>query len=175
MLVTVTARRGHGQVPDALPPWRRCRLALPELSFRASRAGRCVMATSTRLSGWPHAARPIGTAGLHFHDLRHTGNATAAVSGAGLRDLMARMGHDSERRDHLPARGTWCPDHASTEAMELTLRRTRPPTRLGRWRRGAARVLPANSVTYGDLDGPAVSDRDHPRALLASGTRSAPP
>ncbi len=30
-------------------------------------------------------------------DLRHTGNAWAATSGAGLRDLMARMGHDSER------------------------------------------------------------------------------
>src|SRR5437667_12315054 len=97
MLVTVTAGRGHGQVPDALPLWRRCRLALPELSFRASRAGRCVVATSTRLSGWPHAARPIGAAGLHFHDLRRTGNAIAAVSGAGLRNLMAWMGHDSER------------------------------------------------------------------------------
>jgi hypothetical protein len=36
-------------------------------------------------------------AGLHFHDLRHTGNQFAANSGAGLRGLMARMGHDSER------------------------------------------------------------------------------
>jgi integrase len=35
--------------------------------------------------------------GLHFHDLRHTGNHFAARSGTGLRDLMARMGHDSER------------------------------------------------------------------------------
>jgi hypothetical protein len=35
--------------------------------------------------------------GLHFHDLRHTGNTLAAASGAKLRDLMARMGHDSER------------------------------------------------------------------------------
>ncbi len=34
---------------------------------------------------------------LHFHDLRRTGNQFAAHSGAGLRDLMARMGHDSER------------------------------------------------------------------------------
>jgi integrase len=39
----------------------------------------------------------LGLAGLHFHDLRHTGNQFAANSGAGLRDLMARMGHDSER------------------------------------------------------------------------------
>ena len=35
--------------------------------------------------------------GLHFHDLRHAGNQFAAQNGAALRDLMARMGHDSER------------------------------------------------------------------------------
>jgi len=38
-----------------------------------------------------------GKAHLHFHDLRHTGNHFAAASGASLKDLMARMGHDSER------------------------------------------------------------------------------
>jgi integrase len=50
-----------------------------------------------RQASWPHAARAIGAEGLHFHDLRHTGNAWAAGSGVGLKDLMARMGHDSER------------------------------------------------------------------------------
>jgi integrase len=50
-----------------------------------------------KMSGWPHAVRSIGAEGLHFHDLRHTGNTFAAAGGAGLRDLMARMGHDSER------------------------------------------------------------------------------
>jgi integrase len=35
--------------------------------------------------------------GFHFHDFRHIGNQFAAQSGAALRDLMARMGHDSER------------------------------------------------------------------------------
>ena len=49
------------------------------------------------MSGWPDAVRTIGAAGLHFHDLRHTGNQFAANSGAALKDLMARMGHDSER------------------------------------------------------------------------------
>ena len=34
--------------------------------------------------------------GLHFHDLRHTGN-TLAAEGASLRELMARMGHSSAR------------------------------------------------------------------------------
>jgi integrase len=50
-----------------------------------------------KMSGWPHAVRAIGMEGLHFHDLRHAGNHLAAGSGAGLKDLMARMGHDSER------------------------------------------------------------------------------
>ena len=34
---------------------------------------------------------------MHFHDLRHTGNTLAATAGATLRELMDRMGHDSER------------------------------------------------------------------------------
>jgi integrase len=50
-----------------------------------------------RQASWPHAVRAIGAASLHFHDLLHTGNAWAAGSGVRLRDLMARMGHDSER------------------------------------------------------------------------------
>jgi integrase len=49
------------------------------------------------MAAWPQAVASIGMPGLHFHDLRHTGNQFAANSGAGLRDLMARMGHDSER------------------------------------------------------------------------------
>jgi integrase len=50
-----------------------------------------------RMSAWSYAVRSIGAEGLHFHDLRHTGNTFAASSGAGPRDLMARRGHDSER------------------------------------------------------------------------------
>ena len=43
------------------------------------------------------AVRSIGAEGLHFHDLRHTGNMLASSGGAGIKDLMARIGHDSER------------------------------------------------------------------------------
>ena len=50
-----------------------------------------------KMSGWPHAVRAIGMEGLHFHDLRHAGNHLAASSGAGLKDLMDRMGHSSPR------------------------------------------------------------------------------
>lgn len=48
-----------------------------------------------KLVGWKNAVESIGVPGLHFHDLRHTGNMLAAASGASTRDLMARMGHDS--------------------------------------------------------------------------------
>ncbi len=62
--------------------------------------------------------RSIGAEGLHFHDLRHTGNTFAAASGARLRDLMARMGHDSERAAMIyqhEARGA---DQAITNAID---------------------------------------------------------
>jgi integrase len=71
-----------------------------------------------RMSAWPYAVRSIGAEGLHFHDLRHTGNHFAASSGAGLRDLMARMGHDSERAAMIyqhEARGA---DKTITDAID---------------------------------------------------------
>jgi integrase len=71
-----------------------------------------------KLSGWPHAARAIGAEGLHLHDLRHTGNAFAAASGASLRDLMARMGHDSERAAIIYQRVARGADQAIAEAMD---------------------------------------------------------
>ena len=49
------------------------------------------------MSAWPQTVQSIGAANLHSHDLRHTGNTFAAAGGAGIKDLMARMGHDSER------------------------------------------------------------------------------
>lgn len=54
------------------------------------RAGRAT--AETREPGQRRRAAPTPC-----HDLRHSGNAWAATSGAGPRDLMARMGHDSER------------------------------------------------------------------------------
>ena len=37
----------------------------------------------------------VGIQGLHFHDLRHTGNTLAASTGASTKELMSRMGHAS--------------------------------------------------------------------------------
>ena len=44
---------------------------------------------------WRRATVKAGLVGVHFHDLRHTGNHFAAMSGASTRELMGRMGHVS--------------------------------------------------------------------------------
>lgn len=49
------------------------------------------------LTGWKEAVTAIGRPGLHFHDLRHTGNTLAAQTYVSTKDLMARMGQDSSR------------------------------------------------------------------------------
>ena len=46
---------------------------------------------------WERARTEVGLPGIHFHDLRHTGNTLAAATGASLAELMARMGHSSTR------------------------------------------------------------------------------
>lgn len=71
-----------------------------------------------RMTGWKYAVEAVGLTGVHFHDLRHTGNTFAAASGIGIKDLMARMGHDSERAAMIyqhEARGA---DRAITSAID---------------------------------------------------------
>ena len=46
---------------------------------------------------WLPAVRQVGLTGVHFHDLRHTGNTLTADAGANLRELIERMGHSSTR------------------------------------------------------------------------------
>jgi integrase len=46
---------------------------------------------------WIKAAAKEGLEGVHFHDLRHAGNALSADAGANLRELMDRMGHSTTR------------------------------------------------------------------------------
>jgi integrase len=50
-----------------------------------------------RRRDWLKALEKVGLTGVHFHDLRHTGNALTADAGANLRELMERMGHSSTK------------------------------------------------------------------------------
>jgi integrase len=46
---------------------------------------------------WLPALELVGLLGVRFNDLRHTGNKLTSDAGANLREMMARMGHDSAR------------------------------------------------------------------------------
>ena len=67
------------------------------LVFTGQRGGVLRRGNFRKASGWSAAVAAIGLPGLHFHDLRHTGNTLAAQDGVRLADLKARMGHDSVR------------------------------------------------------------------------------
>ena len=63
----------------------------------------------------------MGVPGLHLHDLRHTENTLAAMTGASLRDLMTRMGHDSMRAALIYQHNTQGADRKIADAMEALI------------------------------------------------------
>ena len=75
--------------PDAIIPALRNHLVLqvgrePDaLLFTGVQGGPLRRSNFNKISAWPHGVRAIGAEGLHFHDLRHTGNHLAARTGAG--------------------------------------------------------------------------------------------
>jgi integrase len=70
---------------------------------------------------WVENVAAVGAPGLHFHDLRHTGNTFAAMTGASLRDLMTRMGHDSMRAALIYQHNTQGADRKIADAMEALI------------------------------------------------------
>jgi integrase len=50
---------------------------------------------------WRGALEAAGLTGIHFHDLRHTGNTLAAEAGASLRELVDQMGHSTTRAAYV--------------------------------------------------------------------------
>jgi integrase len=66
---------------------------------------------------WVKALSSAGLAGFHFHDLRHSGNTLAASAGATLRELMDRMGHDSERAAMIYLHGSDARQHQIADSL----------------------------------------------------------
>ncbi len=66
---------------------------------------------------WLPALAAVGLEGIHFHDLRHTGNHLTANAGANPRELMARMGHDSERAALIYLHSTSARQRALADAV----------------------------------------------------------
>jgi integrase len=75
------------------------------------------------------AVTAIGVPGLHLHDLRHTGNTLASRTGASLRDLMARMGHDNPRAALIYQHASAEADQAIAKAVNTTVERERRKAR----------------------------------------------
>jgi integrase len=111
-------------IPAAIIPALREHLAIfaqddpGALVFPGVKGGPLRRGNFNKMSAWPRAVESIGMTGLHFHDLRHTGNQFAAQSGARLRDLMARMGHDSERAAMIYQHEAQGADKAITNAID---------------------------------------------------------
>ncbi|TCN25893.1 integrase [Kribbella orskensis] len=78
------------------------------------------------LVDWQKAVTTIGAEGMHFHDLRHTGNTLAASSANSTKDLMARMGHDSMNAAIIYQHATAQADKAIAEGLDARLRAARP-------------------------------------------------
>ncbi len=115
-------------IPPAIIPELEAHLAVyvgPEpgaLVFPGVEGGPIRRSNFNKLAGWPQAVAAIGMPGLHFHDLRHTGNQFASESGAGLKDLMARMGHDSERAALIYQHRARGGDRKITDAIDELVR-----------------------------------------------------
>ncbi|MGW4425916.1 tyrosine-type recombinase/integrase [Streptosporangium sp. NPDC004631] len=65
------------------------------LVFVAEKGARLRRSDFTKV--WAKVVTEAGIPRIHIHDLRHTGNTPAAMTGASLKELMARMGHSSTK------------------------------------------------------------------------------
>ncbi|MEU8104613.1 site-specific integrase [Nonomuraea muscovyensis] len=117
-------------IPQAIIPALREHLATyvgnepGALLFPAAKGGPLRRSGFNTRTRWVDVVRDMGMPGLHFHDLRHTGNMLAAQSGAGLKDLMARMGHDNVRTAMIYQHAVRGADRAITDAIDRHINRT---------------------------------------------------
>ena len=94
-------------------------------SSREQRDGPLRRGNFNKAAGWLQAVDELGMPGLHFHDLRHTGNTHAARAGASLADLMARMGHDNVRAAITYQHASSEEDRAIAESLSARVEATR--------------------------------------------------
>lgn len=66
---------------------------------------------------WAKAIKKSGLPAIHVHDLRHTGNTLAAMTGASLKELMARMGHSSTKAAMIYLHAAKDRDRAIADAL----------------------------------------------------------
>jgi len=79
-----------------------------------------------KLTKWMENVAAVGAPGLHFHDLRHTGNTLASATGTALRSLMARMGHDNPRAAMIYQHTTDEADRAIADGLDVAMGEVKP-------------------------------------------------
>jgi integrase len=100
------------------------------LVFSGIKGGPLRRSGFNKLTRWVDVVRSMGVPGLHFHDLRHTGNTLAADMGVSLRNLMARIGHDNERAALIYQHASNRADRKVAEGLDALLKTARR-TKLG--------------------------------------------
>lgn len=95
------------------------------LVFTGSKGAPIRRSNFNPLVGWMKAVAAVGAPGLHFHDLRHTGNTLAAATGVSTRDLMARMGHDSMNAAIIYQHATREADRAIADGLDARMQAAR--------------------------------------------------
>jgi integrase len=114
-------------IPEVIVPvvqWHLSCFAQPGddgLVFTSLR-GRPLRHSHFRQRQWLPALEAAGLADFHFHDLRHSGNTLAASAGATLRELMDRMGHDSERAAMIYLHGSDARQHEIADSLSRLAR-----------------------------------------------------
>jgi len=91
------------------------------LVFSGEKGGPLRRSNYNKQTRWTDAVAAVGVPGLHFHDLRHTGNHLAAQTGASLRDLMLRMGHDSMRAALIYQHASDTGDRRIADALDAVI------------------------------------------------------
>ena len=82
--------------------------------------GTALSNTNFRRRVWLPALATVGLSEIHIHHLRHTGNQFMANAGANTRELVVRMGHDSERA--APEHSSDAQQRALADAVAKTAR-----------------------------------------------------
>ncbi|HEV2371912.1 MAG TPA: site-specific integrase [Streptosporangiaceae bacterium] len=101
---------------------------------------------------WLPALAHVGLTGVHFHDLRHTGNDLSASAGATLREMMDRMGHSSPRAALIYMHGSQARQRQIADTLSKLARaemgRNRPASNgAGRKPSGTQRARKARDVS----------------------------
>jgi len=131
-------------IPGAIMPKLKQHLAShtspePDALVFTSPTGTPLRHNNFRRRHWLPALTAANLTGIHFHDLRHTGSALTASTGATLSELMDRMGHSTTRAALIYLHGSDARQREIAKSLSKVAERELLTARSGTQRaRGAA-------------------------------------